>query len=164
MSNKLIKYIAVILATLLIVSVVFNVVQCTRKVNNEIEYREIEKTVTVRDTIIEFKYKTDTVFNTKTNTEYKYLTLNDTVYIENKPQIYKYNEPNYDLEVQAVKLDWHKLDIHATQTFRDTITVTNTVIQKKKNHWGVGVQVGAGYGIINKKPDIFVGLGVSYNF
>ena len=44
----------------------------------------------------------------------------------------------------------------------ETVTITNTVIKKRHLHWGI--TGGAGYGVINKKPDIFIGVGVMYEF
>lgn len=47
-------------------------------------------------------------------------------------------------------------------TNTQTITVEKTVYKKK--HWNVSPQVGVGYGFINRKPDVYVGFGISYNF
>ena len=109
-------------------------------------------------------YKTDTIYNTKTNTEYKYLTINDTAYIENKPEIYKDSTDNYDITIQSVKMDWYKLNIHK----RDTITYTKEIIKnvynKKKQHLNHGISFGVGYGLWNKKPDLFIGYSVMYSF
>ena len=153
-----------IISILLIISLSFNVHQCNRK--RDKEYVNIEKEVTVEktDTIVEYKYKTDTIYNTKTKTEYKNITINDTVYIENKPEIYKDSTDNYDITIQSVKMDWYKLNIHK----RDTITYTKEIIKnvynKKKQHLNHGVTLGVGYGVWNKKPDLFIGYSVMYSF
>ncbi len=42
-----------------------------------------------------------------------------------------------------------------------TVTEKRTVI-KSARRWSVGVQAGYGYGIMNKKPDLYIGLGVGY--
>ena len=153
-----------IISILLIISLSFNVHQCNRKKDKE--YVNIEKEVTVEktDTIIDYIYKTDTIYNTKTNTEYKYLTINDTVYIENKPEIYKDSTDNYDITIQSVKMDWYKLNIH----HRDTITYTKEIIKnvynKKKQHLNHGITLGVGYGVWNQKPDLFIGYSVMYSF
>lgn len=47
------------------------------------------------------------------------------------------------------------------EVYRDNMTIT--VQKKKARRWGVGVQAGAGVGLFNRQPDIFVGLGVQYN-
>ena len=153
-----------IISILLIISLSFNVHQCNRK--RDKEYVNIEKEVTVEktDTIIDYMYKTDTIYNTKTNTEYKYITKNDTAYIENKPEIYKDSTDNYDITIQSVKMDWYKLNIH----HRDTITYTKEIIKnvynKKKQHFNHGITLGVGYGVWNQKPDLFIGYSVMYSF
>lgn len=153
-----------IISILLIISLSFNVHQCNRK--RDKEYVNIEKEVTVEktDTIVEYKYKTDTIYNTKTNTEYKYITINDTAYIENKPEIYKDSTDNYDITIQSVKMDWYKLNIHK----RDTITYTKEIIKnvynKKKQHLNHGITLGVGFGVWNQKPDLFIGYSVMYSF
>ena len=153
-----------IISILLIISLSFNIHQCNRK--RDKEYVNIEKEVTVEktDTIIDYIYKTDTIYNTKTKTEYKYITINDTAYIENKPEIYKDSTDNYDITIQSVKMDWYKLNIH----HRDTITYTKEIIKnvynKKKQHFNHGITLGVGYGVWNQKPDLFIGYSVMYSF
>ena len=154
-----------IISILLIISLSFNIHQCNRK--RDKEYVNVEKEVIVEktDTIIDYIYKTDTIYNTKKDTEYKYITINDTAYIENKPEIYKDSTDNYDITIQSVKMDWYKLNIHK----RDTITYTKEIIKnvynkKKQNHFTHGISLGFGYGFINKKPDLFLGYSIQYSF
>lgn len=46
---------------------------------------------------------------------------------------------------------------------KDKEIITNTITrQQKARKWHVGAQAGYGYGITTKKPDFFVGIGVSY--
>lgn len=154
-----------IISILLIISLSFNVHQCNRK--RDKEYVNVEKEVTVEktDTIIDYIYKADTIYNTKTNTEYKYITINDTAYIESKPEIYKDSTDNYDITIQSVKMDWYKLNIH----HRDSITYTKEIIKNvytkpKKQHLNHGITLGVGYGVWNQKPDLFIGYSVMYSF
>ena len=154
-----------IISILLIISLSFNVHQCNRKRDKEYVNNEKEVIVEKTDTIIDYMYKTDTIYNTKTNTEYKYITRNDTVYIENKPEIYKDSTDNYDITIQSVKMDWYKLNIH----HRDTITYTKEIIKNvytkpKKQHLNQGITLGVGYGVWNQKPDLFIGYSVMYSF
>lgn len=158
------KKLIYILSILLIISLSLNIYYynkgCSSGYKLEKEYITVQK----RDTIVEYKYRTDTIYNTKTNTEYKYLTINDTVYIENKPEIYKDSTDNYDITIQSVKMDWYKLNIHK----RDTITYTKEIIKniynKKKQHFNHGITLGVGYGLWNQKPDLFIGYSVMYSF
>ena len=153
-----------IISILLIISLSFNVHQCNRKRDKEYVNVEQEVTVEKTDTIIDYMYKTDTIYNTKTNTEYKYITKNDTAYIESKPEIYKDSTEKYDITIQSVKMDWYKLNIH----HRDTITYTKEIIKnvynKKKQHFNHGITLGVGYGVWNQKPDLFIGYSVMYSF
>ena len=45
-------------------------------------------------------------------------------------------------------------------------TNTTTIIEKQKpqkqNKWGVTIGIGGGYGLIQKKPDIYVGVTLGY--
>lgn len=45
------------------------------------------------------------------------------------------------------------------------VTTTETIVKKKPPvEFGWGLVGGVGYGMINRKPDVFVGVGVSLNF
>lgn len=50
----------------------------------------------------------------------------------------------------------------------DSLVITYPTVSEKwtvtkpVRHWSVGVQAGYGYGITNKKPDLYIGLGVGY--
>lgn len=159
------KKLIYILSILLIISLSLNIYYynkgCSSGYNLEKEYVTVQK----RDTIVEYKYSTDTIYNTKTNTEYKNITINDTVYLENKPEIYKDSTDNYDITIQSVKMDWYKLNIH----HRDTITYTKEIIKNiytkpKQQHFNHGITLGVGYGVWNQKPDLFIGYSVMYSF
>ena len=158
------KKLIYILSILLIISLSLNIHYYNKGRSSDYNLEKEYVTVQKRDTIVEYKYRTDTIYNTKTNTEYKYLTINDTVYIENKPEIYKDSTDNYDITIQSVKMDWYKLNIH----HRDTITYTKEIIKnvynKKKQHFNHGITLGVGYGVWNQKPDLFIGYSVMYSF
>lgn len=158
------KKLIYILSILLIISLSLNIYYYNKGRSSGYKLEKEYITVQKRDTIVEYKYRTDTIYNTKTNTEYKYITINDTAYIENKPEIYKDSTDNYDITIQSVKMDWYKLNIH----HRDTITYTKEIIKnvynKKKQHFNHGITLGVGYGLWNKKPDLFIGYSVMYSF
>ena len=158
------KKLLYILSILLIISLSLNIYYYNKGRSSDYKLEKEYITVQKRDTIVEYKYRTDTIYNTKTNTEYKYLTINDTAYLENKPEIYKDSTDNYDITIQSVKMDWYKLNIH----HRDTITYTKEIIKniynKKKQHFNHGITLGVGYGVFNKRPDLFIGYSVMYSF
>lgn len=125
-----------------------------------------------------YRYKTDTikvkefVYNT-TDSIYHYENDNDTI--------------SCQIDVKAQNLEWVQSQI----TVNDKFTIINrekdgqnqTFIDhgqnseithvdawhriEDKDKWykrfHIGIQLGVGYGIIYKKPDVFVGFGINYN-
>lgn len=153
-----------IISILLIISLSFNVHQCNRKKDKE--YVNVEKEVIVEktDTIVNFKYITDTIYNNKKDTEYKYITVNDTTYIESKPEIFKDSTDKYDITINAVKLNNYQLNIHQTDTIFYEKEIIKNVYNKRKQHFNHGITLGVGYGLWNQKPDLFIGYSVMYSF
>lgn len=153
-----------IISILLIISLSFNVHQCNRKKDKEYVNNEKEVIVEKTDTIVNFKYITDTIYNSKKDTEYKYITVNDTIYVENKPEIFKDSTDKYDITINAIKLNNYQLNIHHTDTIFYEKEIIKNVYNKRKQHFNHGITIGAGWGIWNKKPDLFIGYSVMYSF
>ena len=90
--------------------------------------KEIEKTVEIvkTDTIVDVVRDFDTVYIAKTKYKdvYKYDTLykDSVVYLRDTVHNYQFIQPDYTLNIDAMKLVDYKLDIHA----RDTVTLTET--------------------------------------
>ena len=115
------------------------------------------------DTVIKWKYDSDTVYMTNTRTKYETKVINDTVWIKDKPFTTTDSTSNYIIDINAVKLNWYRLRMMKNDTITiNTTTVKNITAPKSGFHYGIGV--GAGYGFINRKPDIFVGLTIGYRF
>lgn len=144
------------------ISLILNVYLLTRE-DKTIE-KEIVEYVEKKDTVVSIKKEYDTVFVSKT--EYVPKVINDTVYIRDISNEYRFNNSDYDLYVNAVKLNNYKLDIHAkdTVTLYQTKYIEKTVKENKKPLITHGIQLGAGYGFINRKPDLFLGYGLQINF
>ena len=62
---------------------------------------------------------------------------------------------NYDVDSIALRFNVDYPKIIQTQT------ITKTVTRKKR--WNYGIQTGLGYGIYNRKPDLYIGVGIQYN-
>ena len=156
------KKLIYILSIILIISLALNVHQCNRKKDKE--YVNIEKEVIVEktDTIIQTKLKTDTIYFN--DIQYKTINVRDTVWIEAKNREYKDSTEDYDITINAVKLNNYQLNSHK----RDSITYTKEIIKnvynKKKYHFNHGISLGVGYGVFNKRPDLFIGYSVMYSF
>ena len=46
---------------------------------------------------------------------------------------------------------------------KDKEIITKTIIKRQKG-FKIAPAIGAGYGVVNRKPDIWVGVSISYNF
>lgn len=129
--------------------------------------KEIKTEVVKKDTVVTFEKDFDTVFvcETKYNDIYHFDTIHvkDKVYIQDTIKNYSFNEQDYDLNINAVKLDNYKLDIHKKDTIKYTETVYQTIYKPKKNYFTLGLSVGYGYGIKSKDIQPFVGITATYN-
>ena len=125
--------------------------------------------------------------------KYVYRFKTDTVYVSSidagNDSIYNYTYDNdtlrYDLAIKAKELKWHKANFE----LHDKFTIVNTekdgnvttiighssnaeiedvtTWHNKKKFWDniyYGPSISVGYGVFNKKPDIFVGFSVGWNF
>lgn len=157
------KKLIYILSILLIISLSLNIYYynkgCSSGYNLEKEYITVQK----RDTIVEYKYRTDTIYFN--DIQYKTINVRDTVWIEAKNREYKDSTEDYDITINAVKLNNYQLNIHK----RDSITYTKEIIKNvytkpKQQHFNHGITLGVGYGVFNKRPDLFIGYSVMYSF
>lgn len=141
---------------------------------SQIEPIEIEKidTLVVSDTI----FKRDTLTITKPIPTYIQTIKTDTVYTEKgdtiqlltENKIYKdticYQSDSIILESSIIginpQLDYIKADWRR-QEITNTITIEKYV---RKKGLRITPQVGLGYGLLNKQTDVFIGIGLSYNF
>ena len=156
------KKLIYILSIILIISLSFNVYQCNRK--RDKEYVNVEKEVIVEkcDTIIQTKLKTDTIYFN--DIQYKTINVRDTVWIEAKNREYKDSTENYDITINAVKLNSYQLNIHK----RDSIQYENKIIREtivkkeKQNPFGISLFLGPGYDLYNKQMGVSVGIGLTF--
>lgn len=154
------KKLIYILSIILIISLALNVYQCNRKK----DVAEIEKEVIVEkcDTIIQTKLKTDTIYFN--DIQYKTINVKDTVWIEAKNREYKDSTEDYDITINAVKLNNYQLNIHK----RDSIQYENKIIKEtivkkeKQNPFGVSLFLGPGYDLYNKQMGVSVGIGLTF--
>ena len=135
--------------------------------------KETKTEVVKKDTVVTFKEDFDTVYITQTkyNDIHHYDTIHikdkitnvEKVYISDSIKNYSFNEEDYDLDINAVKLDNYKLDIHKKDTVRYTETVYQTINKPKKNLLTIGINAGYGYGFKSRQLEPFIGLGINFN-
>lgn len=111
--------------------------------------------------------KIDTVTVTKPVIQYRYITevITDTLY--NKDSVLvpvqipmestTYQDSTYRAVVSGYRASLDTIQVYPIHTYT---TITNTITKQRR--FNIGVQAGFGYGIFTKKPDVYVGLGVSY--
>lgn len=155
-------------------------IESLKKENREL-YDSIKRLNDV-ESAIEIRYKYKYVTDTITKTEFVYNT-NDSVY--------HYRNDNdtitCDIDVKANNLEWiqNRFTIndrfmiinrekdgmnqtfinHGENTTVDAVDTWHRIEDKQKWHknFHLGIQAGFGYGVFNRKPDIFIGVGVSYD-
>ena len=132
-------------------------------------------TITTTDTI----YKTDTFTLIKPKPVYVSVLKTDTLYTNQGEPIQLITEQktykdticaqndtaiitSYISGVNA-NLDSLNLQLNRREIIR-TNTVEITKFVKKKQRFSISPQLGVGYGLINRKPDIYAGIGISVNF
>ena len=152
-----------ILGIILALSLVSNIALIAERERNNTPKRVVEYTYK-RDTVIKWKYDTDTVYRmTNTITKYKTKVINDTVWIKDEPFTTTDSTSNYVIDINAVKLNWYRLRMMKN----DTITINTTTVKtinSPKSGFYYGLGLGMGYGFVNGKPDVFVGLTIGYRF
>ena len=134
--------------------------------------KETKTEVVKKDTIVTFKKDFDTVFvcETKYKDIYHYDTIHvkdqitnvEKVYIHDTIKNYSFNEKDYDLSIDAVKLDNYKLDIHVKDTVRYTETVNTVTYKQRSNKPQIGIFGGIGYDIKGKTFGPQIGIGVVF--
>lgn len=154
------RTLAWILGIILVISLVSNIALIAeRERDNTPKVEYVHKT----DTVIQWKYDTDTVYITNTRIKYETKIINDTVWIRDEPVTTTDSTSNYVIDINAVKLNWY----HLRMMRNDTITINTTTVKTispPKSGFYYGLGVGAGYGLINRKPDIFLGGMIGYRF
>jgi hypothetical protein len=153
------RIVIVALSLLLMITTISLILSRSGKTSPErvVEY------IHTRDTVIKWKYDTDTVYMTNTRIKYETKVINDTVWIKDEPVTTTDSTSNYVIDINAVKLNWYRLRMMKN----DTITINTTTVKtisSPKSGFFYGLGVGAGYGIVNRKPDIFVGGMIGYRF
>ena len=73
----------------------------------------------------------------------------------------RYDDSLYTAWVSGFEPNLDSILIHQREV-TNTITITNT-ITKPASRFSIGPSVGLGYGIANKKADVFVGITATYN-
>lgn len=151
------KITTIILAIVSLVLIVSTIYYAT---NPQVEYKEITK----RDTVV--IHTIDTISIEKTNISYRDVIILDTVFVKDSALFVEqktYQDSISTIHFQGINAFIDSIEYRIP---RDTVQIfiekTNTIQQKESfwhNRFVVTAGVYAGYGLINRKPDVYVGLG-----
>ena len=96
----------------------------------------------------------DTVYMSK-NEENVYLTDSGEVIVPISRKVYT-DDSTYRAVISGYKATLDQIDV-----YRQQMVITNTVTKSRR--WNIGFTSGLGYGVTSGKPDLFLGVGVTYN-
>ena len=140
------------------------------KVETDTVFQERIDTIHITHTVTRYRpqpTRTDTIFITDTQTQEVAQHIKKTYEVDSL-QIDTTSTPhgmvsyhllvrtdNYDVDSIALRFNVDYPKIIQTQTITKTVT--------KKKRWNYGIQTGLGYGVYNRKPDLYIGVGINYN-
>ena len=140
------------------------------KVETDTVFQERIDTIHITHTVTRYRpqpTRTDTIFITDAQTQEVAQHIKKTYEVDSL-QIDTTSTPhgmvsyhllvrtdNYDVDSIALRFNVDYPKITQTQTITKTVT--------RKKHWNYGIQTGFGYGIYNRKPDLYIGVGIQYN-
>lgn len=73
----------------------------------------------------------------------------------------RYDDSLYTAWVSGFEPNLDSILIHQRE-ITNTITITNTIV-RPASRFAIGPSVGLGYGVLNKKADVFVGVNATWN-
>ena len=140
------------------------------KVETDTVFQERIDTIHLTHTVTRYRpqpTRTDTIFITDTQTQEVAQHIKKTYEVDSlhidttciPPASVNYHllvrTDNYDVDSIALRFNVDYPKITQTQTITKTVT--------RKKHWNYGIQTGFGYGVYNRKPDLYIGVGIQYN-
>ena len=140
------------------------------KVETDTVFQERIDTIHITHTVTRYRpqpTRTDTIFITDAQTQEVAQHIKKTYEVDSlhidttciPPASVNYHllvrTDNYDVDSIALRFNVNYPKITQTQTITKTVT--------RKKHWNYGIQTGFGYGVYNRKPDLYIGLGIQYN-
>ena len=140
------------------------------KVETDTVFQERIDTIHITHTVTRYRpqpTRTDTIFVTDTQTQEVAQHIKKTYEVDSL-QIDTTSTPhgmvNYHLLVRTDNYDVDSIALRFNVDYPKIIqtqTITKTVTKKKR--WNYGIQTGLGYGVYNRKPDLYIGVGIQYN-
>ena len=147
----------VIYIIIIIILVILNLYQYNKNNIVKINTVEVRDTVVIRDTV---KFDNPTLIYVKTEPDTLYIESIDSTVVMNK-ETKVYRDSTYELQLSGIRPNLDYINVYPKTTY---ITTEKVSYVKDKRRFTHGIQAGVGFGIVNKKPDVFIGYGVQINF
>lgn len=179
MNEKKDFIVTIVLLVLIFIGIVSLHNNSIKRFNSYLEDRiSTQKPLIKTDTIIKEKVDTLLVSNPITVKEKYVYTIIDTVYsvdsiktpikldishktYEGEQLSTSGNKIRYRAIIGGYKPTLDTLELYAN---RNDTTIVKEITKYKTKRFHIGPAVGLGYGMFNKKPDVFVGVTFSYSF
>ena len=130
-----------------------------QKVETVIEHDTIWKDTTIYEPVATESVQTGrTVLVTYILTERDTLRERDTLMVPVEIEQKRYDDSLYTAWVSGYEPALDSICLHQ----REVVTTITKTITKPAPRISVGIQAGAGYGIFNRKADVYVGVGVQW--
>ena len=151
----------VIYILIIIILIILNIYQYSHNKNNRIEINNVETiiqdTVVVRDTLKFYKPKPILV---KSEKDTLYIpSIDSTVVMEKEIKVYK--DSTYEAIISGFQPNLDHISVYPKTIYVTKEKVSYVRDKRRFNH---GIQLGVGFGVINRKADVFVGYGFQYSF
>lgn len=143
-----------VLSLLLALSLVFQYLYHSNRKSKENNLKTDTITITKIDTVtiikpvVQYRYITQVIIDTLYNTDSIKVPVQ--IPIESKT----YQDSTYRAVVSGYRANLDTIQVYPIHTYT---TITNT----KQKRFNIGIQAGVGYGYFNRKPDVYLGFGVS---
>ena len=152
-----------IITAVLIVSIALNVWQCSHQPEPSVvvERDTVWKDSIIREPVAAETIQTDRVVYIKVavaQPQTRPDTVHDSIEVPVPIVQKRYDDSLYTAWVSGFEPNLDSILIHQREI---TTTVTKTIV-KPAPRLSVGIQAGGGFGIINKQPDIYIGVGAQW--
>ena len=91
------------------------------------------------------------------------VTLTDTTVIHDSVEVeLPITQKVYGDSTYRAWVSGYRPSLDSIEVYRKTVTIEKNILPKSAKRWSIGVTGGYGFGLLHGRPDVFVGVGVSY--
>lgn len=156
------KKLAIVIYIVLLFVGWFGVFKYKNKYNSIVNAPTITDTITVRDTVTITELVPIEVIKVKKVVEDTLTSKKDSTLV---PVLLPLEEKVYGDSTFRAVISGYKVNLDTLALFPTTTTITEKkLIRTKEKGFKLRPSIGVGYGLINRKPDLWIGISLTYNF